>query len=132
MGEWGAAETIFRQGVARVQNNTDWYHLRGSLTHNLGNTLLAQGRPDQARFFLEKAITIWKQANDNLEKSNTVGTLAEVFEFNEQWETAGNTYSHALTLLAEYPQHPWAISLRKKFIEARERCNHSAAAQRTP
>ena len=103
------------------------YHLRGSLTHNLGNTLLALGILEEARLYLDQAIAFWEQADDDLELANSVGTLAEVYEADEAWQTAVATYDQALELLVNYPDHSWAKRLRQNFTEAKEKCARQLA-----
>lgn len=119
-----AAEATFRQGVEAAQNLQGMYHLRGSLTHNLGNTLLALERLVESRIYLEKSIILWRQANDELELANSLGTLAELFEQQENFISAASNYQKALELLTNFPHHPWAQKLVVRFQEAQARCAH--------
>ena len=116
------AEAVFRQGVTAAQTMTGLFHLRGSLTHNLGNTLLALARWEESRFYLEKSIQLWQQANDELERANSIGTLGEWYELREEWATAVTYYDQALLLLDAYPEHQWAQHLAALFHAARARC----------
>jgi tetratricopeptide (TPR) repeat protein len=117
-----AAEMVFRQGLAEARQLQGLYHLRGSLNHNLGNTLLALGRWGEARLYLEKSILLWRQANDEVEQANSMGTLAELDEQQGEWATAVAHYEAALRLLLPYPEHQWAQKLTITFQAARERC----------
>lgn len=121
-GEFAEAERVFRQGLAEARPLPGLFHLRGSLTHNLGNTLLALGRGQEARLCLERSITLWQQANDAVEQANSTGTLAECYEQQEEWGTAVTHYDAALHLLAAYPDHQWAQKLTANFQTARARC----------
>jgi len=116
------AEVVFRQGMVAAQEMKGLFHLRGSLTHNLGNTLLALGRWEESRFYLEKSIRLWQQADDEIEQANSVGTLAEWYEQREEWETAVACYDEALALLDAYPDHRWAQHLAAMFRTARGHC----------
>lgn len=116
------AEAVFRQGVTAAQAMTGLFHLRGSLTHNLGNTLLALARWEESRFYLEKSIQLWQQANDEIEQANSIGTLGEWYELREEWATAVTYYDQALLLLGPYPGHQWAQHLAALFRAARARC----------
>jgi tetratricopeptide (TPR) repeat protein len=120
--ELPAAEAAFRQGVVLAQQLQGIYHLRGSLTHNLGNTLLAQGRLVEARMYLEKSVVLWQQADDDLERANSLGTLGELFAAQAMWRTAVSNYQEALELLAPYRDHPWAQKLVTQFQAALARC----------
>ncbi|GJM41964.1 MAG: hypothetical protein DHS20C20_22460 [Ardenticatenaceae bacterium] len=122
MKELPAAEATFRQGVATAYQLQGMYHLRGSLTHNLGNTLLALGRWTEARVYLEKSVVLWQQANDDLERANSLGTLGELFEAQTMWGTAVSHYEEALELLSAYPDHPWGQKLVAQFQAAQARC----------
>jgi tetratricopeptide (TPR) repeat protein len=121
------AEAAFREGVTTADRLQGMYHLRGSLTHNLGNTLLALGRWVESRLYLEKSVRLWQQANDGLEQANSLGTLGELFEAQGAWDLATSHYKEALQLLKNYPTHPWAQKLREAFKSAQARC--AAAAQ---
>lgn len=129
MKELPQAEAVFRRGVAAAQEMKGVYHLRGSLTHNLGNTLLALARWDESRFYLEKSIRLWQQANDEIEQANSIGTLGEWHELREEWETAVTRYDEALLLLDAYPGHQWAQHVASLFRAARANCAAQITAQ---
>lgn len=116
------AEAVFRRGAAAAQEMSGLFHLRGSLTHNLGNTLLALARWEESRFYLEKSIRLWQQANDEIEQANSIGTLGEWYELREEWATAVSHYDQALVLLDAYPAHRWAQHLATLFCAARTGC----------
>lgn len=116
------AEAVFRQGLQEALALEGTYHLRGSLTHNLGNTLLAMERLEEAQVYLTRAVAIWEQANDSLQQANSVGTLGELHEEEEAWETAVSCYDAAIELLESYPDHQWALKLKANFARARARC----------
>ena len=116
------AERIFREGVIFAQGFQGVFHLRGSLTHNLGNTLLALDQLVEAKRFLEKSISLWQQANDDVERANSIGTLAELYEKQQAYALAADHYHQAITLLKEYPEHQWANKLLVNFEGAYERC----------
>jgi len=128
LNELAQAEAVFRKGAAAAQEMKGLFHLRGSLTHNLGNTLLAQARWEESRFYLEKSIRLWQQANDEVEQANSIGTLGEWYEQRGEWATAVAHYDKALALLAAYPQHHWAQHLAAIFRAARARCADQVAA----
>lgn len=125
------AEATFREGVSAANQLQGIYHLRGSLTHNLGNTLLALGRWVEARLFLEKSVALWQQANDGLEQANSLGTLGELFAVQELWELAISYYKEAIELLESYPDHPSAQKLIIEFTAAQARCAVQATAGTT-
>lgn len=121
-GEFVEAEMVFRQGLEGARQLPGLFHLRGSLTHNLGNTLLAMKRWGEAQLVLERSITLWQQANDEVEQANSLGTLGELYDLQGVWETAVACYDAALRLLASYPDHQWARKLTTDFQTARARC----------
>lgn len=121
-GDFPSAVATFRQGVMDAGELQGMYHLHGSLTHNLGNTLLALGQLTEARGYLEKSIRLWQRANDNLERANSVGTLGEVFEEQSEWTLAARSYAQAIELLDFYPGDPWGNKLAAQFKAARARC----------
>ncbi|WP_420628438.1 tetratricopeptide repeat protein [Candidatus Leptofilum sp.] len=126
LGDFDTAENVFRDATAKWESEfgdkIGWYHLRGSLTHNLGNTQLAKGEIQRAQVTLNRAKTFWQQANDDIQKGNTVGTIAEAYMKDEAWEAAVDSYDEAMALLKNFPNHPWANSLTEKFMEERAKC----------
>jgi tetratricopeptide (TPR) repeat protein len=125
-GEFDKAVSIYSESVKTLErelgNDGGWYHLRGALMHNLGNAHLANGNTQQAHIFLNKATTIWQQANDDLELANTIGTIAEAFQADETWKLAIAHYKKALSLLEKYPSHSWAIKLTNDFTRGKKEC----------
>ena len=103
-------------------NNVGWYDLHGSLLHNVGNSRLALGEIQPALLYLTRAKTVWLQADNDLEMGNTVGTIAEAHQADEDWKTAVATYDEAIALLAKFPNHPWAEKLTKNFMQERKVC----------
>ncbi|MEZ4591303.1 MAG: tetratricopeptide repeat protein [Chloroflexota bacterium] len=124
--DFDGAVTIFREAVSKLDqelgDKVGWYSLTGSLVHNLGNARLAKGDIQQAMVALRRARTFWQQANNRLEMANTVGTLAEAYQANKEWETAVTHYDEALALLTNYPDHPWAARLANNFSRAKKIC----------
>lgn len=121
-GELAEAEAVFRAGLQVAAGLRGVFHLRGSLMHNLGNTLLENGRYLEAELYLGKSLQLWQQASDNLQRANSTGTLGELYEKRAVWETAVAYYQEALVMLAAYPDHQWANHLAETFRTAKERC----------
>ena len=124
--DFGSAVNTFQAAVNKLEqelgNSVGWYSMRGMLFQNLGNALVAQRDIHQALVALYKAKTYWQQANNNLQMANTIGTIAEAYLVNKECETAVTTYDEALSLLANYPDHPWAIKLTNDFSKAKKTC----------
>ena len=123
---YGTAAQFFlaaaNQLEAELSGDAGWYDMHGSLLHNIGNSQLAIGDTQQALYYLDKAKTVWLQASNNLEMGNTVGTMAEAYQVEERWETAVATYNEALNLLAQFPNHPWAVKLTNNFTLEKQKC----------
>lgn len=126
MKDYDSAVTVFREAANTLErelgDNVGWYALRGMLIHNVGNALLAKGDFQLALVILNRSKTFWQQANDNLQMANTIGTIAEAYQADEAWETAVATYDEALTVLANFPNHPWANRLKDNFSKAKKTC----------
>lgn len=120
--DFAEAEEVFRHGVLTTQQVSGMFHVRGSLTHNLGNTLLALQRWEEAKLYLEKSIWLWRHINDTLEEANSLGTLAELYEKQGEWATAVAHYDQALQLLIAYPQNQWAQKIAKNFHAGKTKC----------
>ncbi|MCA9934790.1 MAG: tetratricopeptide repeat protein [Anaerolineales bacterium] len=127
--ELAQAEAVFRQGVATAQELRGAFHLRGSLTHNLGNTLLALERWEEARFYLERSIRLWQHANDAVQQANSVGTLGEWYEKRGEWVTAVAHYEQALSLVDAHPENQWAQQLMAQYHAGQTRCAAQMAGQ---
>ncbi|GJM40639.1 MAG: hypothetical protein DHS20C20_09210 [Ardenticatenaceae bacterium] len=124
-GNYNEAASFFLMAANQLEKefkNAGWYDMLGSLLHNIGNSHLALEDPQQALIYLDRAKTVWLQANNKLEMGNTVGTIAEAYQKEEDWETAVATYDEALSLLAQFPGHAFAERLTKNFTQEKNKC----------
>lgn len=125
------AEKIFRQGLLDLRYMPGMIHLRGSFTHNLGNTVLSLERWEEAKIHLEKSILLWQQTDDKVQQANSLGTLGELYEKQGEWTTAVTYYNNALQQLSLYPQNQWGRRLIASFEAAKARCVAQMSASDT-
>lgn len=113
------AEIAFRLTDSFLKQHNGPFPLRAIGAQNLGNVLVKQGRPAEARVCLQQAQLLWQQLQDNLNLANTLGALAETWGLLGDVATAVTTYDEALSLLAHYPAHLWAQKLHREFTQER-------------
>lgn len=92
--------------------------LQAEYLHNLGNTLVGLRRFREAISYLSKSEGLWHDIDDKLFLANTLGTLGEALAGNRQVDEAISAFTKAQTLLETYPNHSWAIKLKKDFLQA--------------
>lgn len=87
------------------------------LSTNIGDTALRLGDYDTAIRYLRDGLTYWRQMEDELFLANALGTLGEALVADERPDEAIPVLVEALSLLDDYPDHPWAQRLRGTFGE---------------
>ncbi len=117
---WIEAELAFRKADSSYLRRSPHIYYRALVANNFGNVLLKQGRLAEAASCLQDAISLWRQANDNLELGNTLGTLAETLVAQEQYTDAMPLYEEAITLLSDFPDDARAKELQEKFLGQRK------------
>ncbi|MCP5094337.1 MAG: tetratricopeptide repeat protein [Chloroflexi bacterium] len=108
---YAQGEKILLQAIAESCQLAGIYHVRGSLNHNLGNTLLALKRYGEAEVYLMNSLHLWEMANDELEKANTHDTLGELFQAQGKFAQAMHHFQEALNLAQQYPGNVMAENL---------------------
>jgi tetratricopeptide (TPR) repeat protein len=105
------SEDILMNAIVESRELTGIYHLRGSLNHNLGNTLLALNRFGEAEVYLNNSLHLWQIANDRLEAANTHDTLGELFQAKKAFAQAIVHYQQAVAFAKAYPENHRANNL---------------------
>lgn len=118
---WAQAETAFRQADSSYLHQSGHVHYQAVVANNIGNVLLKQKRLTQAESYLQNALKLWGQTNDDVSQANTLGTLGEVLILLEQISEAITCYKQAIAILINHPGNPWAKTLLVKFQEQLEK-----------
>lgn len=118
--QWTEAEAAFREADSSYLQRSGHVYYQALTANNLGNVLLKQKRFAEAESYLRRAIPLWKQASDDLELANTVGSLAEVLVAQGQVDAAIALYSEAIALLQQFLDDAWAKQLLDRFNAQRQ------------
>ncbi len=118
------AELAFREAdTVALRQSTDLF-LRGSLTQNLGNTLLKQGNYLEAKTHLERSAVLWQRLGDDYDYflANSWGTSAEAYAGRGEKVEAITLYNQALALLEQprFVNWPPAQRLAAEFRRQRD------------
>ncbi len=105
------AEKILVKAISESRQLVGIYHVRGSLSHNLGNTLVALKRFGEAEVHLNNSLYLWQMVNDEIEAANTHDTLGEMFQAQQDFEQAIAHYQQAVNLAKNHPHNPTAVNL---------------------
>ncbi|VAW34253.1 hypothetical protein MNBD_CHLOROFLEXI01-267 [hydrothermal vent metagenome] len=116
------AEKLLIKAIAEGRKLAGAYHLRGSLSHNLGNTLLALERFGEAEVYLNSSLHLWHIANDILEAANTHDTLGELFQAKQSFEKAIIHYKQAIAFAKEHLDNLQAQTLLQNCEREIEMC----------
>ncbi len=116
------AEKLLINAISEARKLAGAYHLRGSLSHNLGNTLLALKRFGEAEVYLNSSLHLWHIANDTLEAANTHDTLGELFQTKQAFTKAITHYQQAIALAKEHLDTVQAQTLLKNCEREIEAC----------
>lgn len=120
LSQWAEALDAFRQTDNDYLRRSPNIHMQALVSNNIGNVLLKQARFAEAEAYLRRAITLWEQANDEVEMANSIGSLAEALAGQSQRTEALGYLAQALILLARFPQDAWAQKLQADFRQQQE------------
>ncbi len=109
--KYAQSEKILVNAIEESHQLAGIYHLRGSLSHNLGNTLLALKRFGEAEVYLNNSLHLWQMAHDRLEAANTHDTLGELFKTKKEFMQAINHYQLASAFAKEHLPNPQAKTI---------------------
>lgn len=118
---WGQAEAAFRQADSSYLRQSGHIYYQAVVANNLGNVLLKQTCLSEAESHLRNALRLWIQANDDVSRGNTLGTLGELLTLRRQLTEAIACYDEAIAILTNYPHNAWARTLLTKFQEQSEK-----------
>jgi len=119
--QYDKAEAIFHQANTPYLQQSSNIYQKALVLQCLGISQLKQNKLWQAEESLHESIRFWRQADDEVMLSNSLGTLAECFEIKGEIPAAKALYHEALTLLASYPDMAMAKRLTKAYQESVER-----------
>ncbi len=101
---WAKAEETFRQIDLAYLERVGYVKLSAMAFNNLGNAVLKNGRPMEARKLLEDGLALWKVFGAPDEYANTLGTIGETYLAQEEWSLAVKTLHSAIEILKNEPQ----------------------------
>lgn len=118
--KWAKAEDAFSEIDSIELREQNEFDLLASFYNNLGNVYLKMERWEKASEYLNLAIEIFRQRDNELELGNSLGTLASVYEQDDKQEKALQLYEEAIKLLQRFPESQWAQKLLREFGPAHE------------
>jgi Tfp pilus assembly protein PilF len=75
--------------------------MEGVLLNNLGSLTRAQGRPAEAKVYLEQALSIERAVGDRTGEGHTLNNLGALVREQNQFEEAGRYFQQALAIRRE-------------------------------
>ena len=109
------AEASFRAIDFPYLRETGNLHFQAMILVSLGNALLYQECYREAAAALRESVSLWRQLQDDLELANAIGSLGEALAGLGETDMAQETFTEALSLLAQYPEEAQAGRLRALF-----------------
>lgn len=118
---WARSEAAFLEIDPVALREQNEFELLGTVYNNLGNVYLEMKRWDSAADYLNLAIKLFRERENQLDLGNSLGTLASVFEQDGQPAEALPLYEEAIQLLRQFPESQWAQKLLREFGTAYEK-----------
>lgn len=87
---------------------------QANLYNNLGNVRFKQQLLPQAKHYLEQAVSIYRQVDNDVYLANSLLTLSDVLAGLSEVETAKQQWQEAITLLEKHPHIAFARHLLTK------------------
>ncbi|HEX6385530.1 MAG TPA: tetratricopeptide repeat protein [Anaerolineae bacterium] len=113
--QWDKAEAAFRQADSSYLRQSGHALYQAHVANNLGNVLLERGRPVEAEYYLRRALHLWQEADDDMLRANTLGTLGQALAIQGQISAALELYNQAIEQLHAFPDDLWARRLLQNF-----------------
>ncbi|MAT98661.1 MAG: hypothetical protein CL608_16080 [Anaerolineaceae bacterium] len=113
--KWKQAETALLEIDPITLREQSEFDLLALFYNNLGNVYLKMKRWEKASEYLNLAIEIFRQRENELDLGNSFGTLASVYEQDGKQEKAIQLYEEAIKLLRKFPESQWAQKLLGEF-----------------
>lgn len=102
LGNWQAAESMFRQAEYLLQAHPGRMVQRGVTTYNLANSLYHQGRFIEAREWIQRSVVLWRKVEDVVMLARALGVSGEILVAQGQVAEASVLYDEAIVLLKPY------------------------------
>lgn len=112
---WQAAKAAFQTANSPYLRQSPHASHKASVYNNLGYVAFKQGRDDEAKAYLQQAVTIWDLLQNEIEQGNTLSTLGDIWAAQGEYQKAIALYEEAVTLLAKYPQSAFAARLCHQY-----------------
>lgn len=114
---WQAAETALRRIDADYLRQSGHVYYQAVTAQSFGIVLARQARYSEAKPHLTEAISLWREAHDDVEQANSLLTLGEVLAAEGRPSEAIPRYREAIDLLAQHPDDGRA---RRQLAQARQ------------
>ncbi len=117
--QYSQAERLLQELHLEIGRQPDAHpSLYAHACHSLGNTILKQSRLADAEPYLRQSLPLWQALGDDLNRGNSLATLAELLNAQHQTEEACALYQEALALLANQRATRRGDSLYQEFSAA--------------
>lgn len=118
-GQFDQAEKLLRHLHLEMGSQPEAHpSLYAHVCHSLGNTVFKDGRLAEAEPYLRQSLLLWHALGDQLNRGNSLATLAELLTAQEKTEEACALYQEALALLANQRTTPRGDRLYQEFAAA--------------
>lgn len=91
------------------------FHTQAAIAQNIGLTLYRQKLFQESEFYLSQSLRLWENANDILNKGNSIGTLGLVKEATGNEVEAKVYFKEALNIFENFPHDLWASRLYERY-----------------
>lgn len=118
--KWARAEAAFYKANSPFLRQSVDLPRKARVNNNLGYVLFKQGKYEQAEEYLQQALKIWQEAEDDLEYANTLSILADSFLAQQESHVALPLYEELLLIVAQYPHSPMANKLGRDYSIIRD------------
>jgi tetratricopeptide (TPR) repeat protein len=122
-GHLAQAEATFRQALYQTLPKNSHNPIRASLTHNLGETYLAQNRLFEASHYVRQAIVYWQQLGNQLEIANSTGVYGTILRRQDHIREATLILKESLAILNQFSDHSFAQELIPALLNELAQCH---------
>lgn len=113
--QWGKAEQFFREAVEMGCAVPVSRKGQAMSANNMGYLLFQQNRLEEARYFLEHALGLYRFLGNEVKLANALGNLGHVQVALREFEAAKGSYDEALRLLKPWQHMPQVQAFWREF-----------------
>lgn len=100
--DYESAEKLGKEALDFYQSNPLYIEQQATLYNSLGIINIEKFKPEAAKFFLEKSVSLWERVDSQIQYARSLTNLGICYLSLKEWDNAELVYSKALQILDNF------------------------------